>query len=666
MVEEMLEKTAEFSAFPKTFRDCVALSVIHGYMGKKPILFGMASPSRKYETTCKVAKNAHFWYPVYEVFDSPEAMNAVVKSMRTSRFGGNHIWSKLVPHKQLATFDFSEAVEASRRVVFVPQDHAQFRSTKWLGLESENPAILFDPERLTALLSSLSKETRAVSWLKDNCDISVRSDGSIQFMNMTIPVVIPPDRLSGGQKDALLTLIGACSKEHDIAFLDEPGQNLGSFARRQLSELIHHREHHCKQFIVVTHHTEMLNRATLPDGVLFIRRSSYQKKVLAVVAKSVDVDAESVKERAEYRKFLRDVENLDLFFARGVICVEGKTDKRTLMALSELLYSNPEVAVRLLGGDRWTGFSWHIMTMDTCERFQKARALCDMLDLPFVCIGDMDYLFGSNASGGSGLFCVNKSAVKNVLSDRLPCIACDHDGSSLRFLSPEAYKILSAIKLTVPIPTLEEWGSEMNADEKASFLAKLDEKLFKNEPEGKFLEVIAEARMWLLTNGDTEALKVYFKEFHLRDHRPEMKSEQQLRDYCTKLRKAKLPIRTFIWGPDVADIEGLYMNKRMSPNEGAQTDGMDEDDHVFKSALVAIKTLAVASGRVTKKNDPLGVPVLTASRKAILEACKKRIDGFSTDDEIERLTFCISAYSHVADELKDLFSWLQHFGAVGH
>ena len=220
----------------------------------------------------------------------------------------------------------------------------------------------------------------------------------------------PFESFSGGQVDAFMTLYGLHyailqkKKQDDqgpvLLMLDEPGQNLGAHERKLLQERIRTRCQENKiQLLLVTHHVEMLDRDRLPAGVL---RG-------ALISETSGHHAEWMRTRFGFRSVMKstiedsvcNAELLSLWFSRGVILVEGQSDRRFLNALSQWLRraAVPDIEDKTCTYD---GIVWDILQCNGGGHIFKVKNVLKIFKIPCLVILDSDKNpFCSGGAGGS-------------------------------------------------------------------------------------------------------------------------------------------------------------------------------------------------------------------------------------------------------------------------
>lgn len=239
---------------------------------------------------------------------------------------------------------------------YVSQDHGLRRSYEYL------PGLVVSDALLKSHFSSLPNE--AVAGLNRICSLECKStNGSVKISNKKGPLDVfrldrgyfSLDSMSGGQIDALLTLVGLYSlPSSSILLLDEPGQNLAPSQRLLLRDLfISESKRLKKQIIVITHHFEMIDPLHFPQRILRVDMSkdfkdrTHSQGVLDLSLqmdkflplnnnlKSLPWYDEAVREtdRGKAMLMLQKVHVMPIVFASTVILVEGPTDAAFLRTL---------------------------------------------------------------------------------------------------------------------------------------------------------------------------------------------------------------------------------------------------------------------------------------------------------------------------------------------
>eukprot|EP00053_Salpingoeca_punica_P020729 m.212268 g.212268 ORF g.212268 m.212268 type:complete len:989 (-) comp19950_c0_seq1:273-3239(-) len=314
-------------------------------------------------------------------------------------------WETSLRQNKLTDDNESALKELWEAIMIVPQDH---------GLR-----IAHDPQPFcctkVSLFSNVVDEVKVTDDFKKIykavCSVTLKKDKfrfSEQVFERVEGGVCSLAECSGGQWDCFFSLCGALPIEagtrlhstRRIVLLDEPGQNLGAhqreILRRSLMELS---KKFSVQFIVVTHHVEMLDRASLPCNILRLsifsnswssrdrRRKGSKQPVIAVTK------CHKPKGNLISANFWSDVDNLSALFAESWLIVEGLQDKVVLECLSELLIDDTEMRGKVLGENiDFTGLRCKIIVNNGSgnDIITYRMDIARQLNIPYLFLLDFD------------------------------------------------------------------------------------------------------------------------------------------------------------------------------------------------------------------------------------------------------------------------------------
>eukprot|EP00161_Ancyromonas_sigmoides_P008671 TRINITY_DN2162_c2_g4_i4.p1 TRINITY_DN2162_c2_g4~~TRINITY_DN2162_c2_g4_i4.p1 ORF type:complete len:1410 (+),score=-131.56 TRINITY_DN2162_c2_g4_i4:89-4231(+) len=217
------------------------------------------------------------------------------------------------------------SIGVARSVRYVPQDH-KLCDGELLAVHEDNLSEYLKkilPESADNLSESMSRICNKKIKFKSGEELVEVDESKI---NLT--------KLSGGQLDCLLSLLPLFDEECKIVLFDEAGQNLHAPARRLLRSFITQQVElkSVSQVFLVTHHTEMLDIKSLPRG---IRRVFLSKVHSSVTRKQRLIDIHSFNPPPSSLAMWQNFRFVELYFARSVILVEGRTDVQVLSALRD-------------------------------------------------------------------------------------------------------------------------------------------------------------------------------------------------------------------------------------------------------------------------------------------------------------------------------------------
>ena len=275
--------------------------------------------------------------------------------------------------------------EMIQHTLFVPQDK---------GFRYVHPARAVDKNSLSDSAGFLRRDsfddkmrdeadTIITSLLRGNAvraQEAMQRIGSARFKELFC-------QLSGGEQDAVLIAVALSFNLRGTLLLDEPGQNLDAAARSQLRRIIHRALRHNSELsiIIVTHHVEILDPNTLPAGIVYIsiNSSPFNK------ARQSIVKARSAKKPTEAVDWQR-LDSLQIYFAEGVILVEGKNDVRVLSTVDQELVKLCSANAEHPQFRQYRGLRWHVFECGGKETMAGRSALCADLEVNCVSLGDLD------------------------------------------------------------------------------------------------------------------------------------------------------------------------------------------------------------------------------------------------------------------------------------
>ena len=126
---------------------------------------------------------------------------------------------------------------------------------------------------------------------------------------------------------ALLEYKKAREEEPALYVFDEPDTHLHVKAQIELLDIIRHFNDTGKQVIIATHSP-------------FIMNSVKPRQVRLLTLKDGETKVKTISESKEVEKILRSlgIENIDLFFSRKILIVEGETEEKFIPLIYEKLY----------------------------------------------------------------------------------------------------------------------------------------------------------------------------------------------------------------------------------------------------------------------------------------------------------------------------------------
>lgn len=287
----------------------------------------------------------------------------------------------------------------SERIVYVPQEYGLLKSfkscisVKYI-LYNQTKADLEDKNFCATLNGEEWKEFRDDLFLITKLQLVKTLQGDKFFYIGHEDNTLSFSSLSGGQLDCFMTLYGLhysilLKRVPLLLILDEPGQNLGSHQRSILRETIQHR---CScngiQSLIVTHHVEMLDRDEIPRGLI---RGTLEREIGAYGRQLFNFKTTMFKTAVPP---LASAELLSLWFAQGVILVEGLTDRLFFSAFDSFLNKYHSKFRRI---------NWQVLVFSGGDSLEEILKVLKHHKIPYLAIQDSDkdsLMYGSGGPGG--------------------------------------------------------------------------------------------------------------------------------------------------------------------------------------------------------------------------------------------------------------------------
>jgi energy-coupling factor transporter ATP-binding protein EcfA2 len=178
------------------------------------------------------------------------------------------------------------------------------------------PDIIFSPQKD-------ENEKRGERLLKGYPVIIYRNENDSEVNHVS--------QSSAGMNDVLMLLAAIFIGEFSVIVLDEISRSLHSTLKHILSRTLQH-SNLC--VIAVTHDAELVSEATARNVIRFHKdnkRGTYQLPQIVEANDARDID------KTNFWKFVCDPLRLPVFFARGILFVEGESEVRFFNALTNLI-----------------------------------------------------------------------------------------------------------------------------------------------------------------------------------------------------------------------------------------------------------------------------------------------------------------------------------------
>ncbi|OLS26852.1 MAG: Chromosome partition protein Smc [Candidatus Heimdallarchaeota archaeon LC_2] len=185
----------------------------------------------------------------------------------------------------------------------------------------------------------------------------------------------------GGAYELLLVLTASVGITNKLILLDEPGRTLHPILQIKLREQIAKRfisnDEISTQIILITHSPYLINIENLEN---IIRLS---KKFNSTSTHSLmKINEKSIETNLKLQQFIKNVNGEKVFFAKGIIIVEGITEVILLEELDKLEEINLEISKE----------GWEVLNLDGKNNLYKGILIAILLDLPWCAILDFDAL----------------------------------------------------------------------------------------------------------------------------------------------------------------------------------------------------------------------------------------------------------------------------------
>lgn len=193
----------------------------------------------------------------------------------------------------------------------------------------------------------------------------------------------PLEYSAAGRFEILLLLTALIGQQGKIILLDEPAINLHPVLQRRILEIIETNiaQENNNQIIIITHSPYLVN----PQNVENIWRASRTKDGTTIVNVGKSLDGLPKDDKEKIIKNLHDSDIRSMFFSKGVVLVEGPSD-RLVIEQVERFYSSKNKGADLHQND------WYVLDMDGKHSLPTYLRLVKNLHLPYIVVMDYDAL----------------------------------------------------------------------------------------------------------------------------------------------------------------------------------------------------------------------------------------------------------------------------------
>ncbi|MEM4066895.1 MAG: TOPRIM nucleotidyl transferase/hydrolase domain-containing protein [Candidatus Micrarchaeaceae archaeon] len=191
----------------------------------------------------------------------------------------------------------------------------------------------------------------------------------------------PLELSAAGIAEALLlsTSIGSTTKS--VIFLDEPGQKMHPNLQGKFLDALESFNDNDNQFFIITHSPYLIRG----DKINYIWRFDLEQGVSRVKNVGENVQKLKADDKAKVELSLRNADIRALLFSRGVVLVEGPSDKIVLEKLDEYLARSGDSA-------DLSSKEWSVVEVGGKSSFPTFFKLCNILGIPKAAVADYDAL----------------------------------------------------------------------------------------------------------------------------------------------------------------------------------------------------------------------------------------------------------------------------------
>lgn len=214
---------------------------------------------------------------------------------------------------------------------------------------------------------------------------SVAQDRKIHELSIEIrrdSLAYPLELSAAGIAETLLLATSIGSTAGSVIFLDEPAQKMHpNLQRKFLDALLQSSSVNDNQFFLITH-SPYLVRAEETNNIW---RFDLKHRISRVENVGATVQQLEGDDRVKIQLSLRNADIRALLFSRGVVLVEGPSDKIVLEKLEESLAKSGKSA-------DLSSKEWSVVEVGGKSSFPTFFKLCKVLGIPMVAVADYDAL----------------------------------------------------------------------------------------------------------------------------------------------------------------------------------------------------------------------------------------------------------------------------------
>ena len=188
---------------------------------------------------------------------------------------------------------------------------------------------------------------------------------------------------AAGRLEVLLLLTAMIGQKGKIILLDEPAINLHPLLQRKVLDIVEKDivQDNENQIIIITHSPYLVN----PLNIENIWRASQSLNGTTVVNVGKSLDDLETKDREKIIKNLHDSDIRSMFFSKGVVLVEGPSDKLVIEQVDRF-YSSMDKGAELNQND------WYVLEIGGKDSIHSYLKLVRRLKIPYIVIMDYDAL----------------------------------------------------------------------------------------------------------------------------------------------------------------------------------------------------------------------------------------------------------------------------------
>lgn len=209
----------------------------------------------------------------------------------------------------------------------------------------------------------------------------IKNELVLQFVKENIS--IPVEHTAAGIFEILLLLTAIIGQEGKVILLDEPAVNLHPILQRKILEKIEKQivKKKKNQVIIITHSPYLIN----PESINRVWRMYSTQLGSGFVNVGKTLGTLGKKDRISILKNLQYSDVRSIFFSKGVVLVEGPSDKLVIERVDRHLSSKNM-------GSNLTENDWYVLEMNGKHSFRTYLNMAKKLTIQYIAVMDYDAL----------------------------------------------------------------------------------------------------------------------------------------------------------------------------------------------------------------------------------------------------------------------------------